>query len=133
MCQCACVRAYQNVNSQLSKVSNKTQKSNIRSCVQNFKLTNKYQITILRSTKNFKTNMNMHSFFFFSKKKKSGTKCVNVSPIPPNLNCTLSPMCKYMERSYPGDGETGWDRYDSKHSPQTCIQAQLSLKNKTLK
>jgi hypothetical protein len=26
-------------------------------------------------------------------------------------------MCKYMERSYPGDGETGWDRYDSKHSP----------------
>ena len=39
------------VNSQLSKVSDKTQKSNIRSCVQNFKLTNEYQITILRSTK----------------------------------------------------------------------------------
>jgi hypothetical protein len=43
------------VNSQLSKVSNKTQKSNIRSCVQNFKLANEYQIIILRSTKNFKT------------------------------------------------------------------------------
>jgi hypothetical protein len=41
-------------------------------------------------------------FFFFFKRDKV---CESVSPIPPNLNCTLSPMCNYMERANLGFGE----------------------------
>jgi hypothetical protein len=76
------------MNSQMPKISNQTlkkkKKSIIRSCVQNFKLTNEYQITILRSTKIFKTNMNMHFFSFQKKKKKKkwDKVCVNVSHTP---------------------------------------------------
>ena len=39
------------VNSHMPKVSNQNYNSVIRSCVQNFKLTNENQITIFRSTK----------------------------------------------------------------------------------
>jgi hypothetical protein len=75
------------VNSQLPKASNQLKKSNIRSCVQNFKLTDEINHKFLGQPK-FKDNMNMH-FFFFSKTRQV---CVNVSLLPPNLNHTLSPM-----------------------------------------
>jgi hypothetical protein len=45
--------------------------------------------------------MNMQ-FFFLQKRDKV---CAIVSPIPPNLNVTLSLMCKYMERANLGCGE----------------------------
>jgi hypothetical protein len=34
-----------------------------------------------------------HAILFFFKNKKWDQVCVNVSPTPPNLNYTLSPMC----------------------------------------
>jgi hypothetical protein len=51
---CANVRMLEqirHVNSQLSKVSNKAPNSIIRSCVQNFKLTDEINSQIFRSTK----------------------------------------------------------------------------------
>jgi hypothetical protein len=66
------------VNSQLPKASNQLKKSNIRSCVQNFKLTNEINHKFLGQPK-FKDNMSMH-FFFFLKNKTSVCKCVYPTP-----------------------------------------------------
>ena len=42
-------------------------------------------------------------FFFFYQKRNKVCKCVFITP---NLNCTLSPMCKYMERANLGRWKT---------------------------
>jgi hypothetical protein len=76
------------MNSQLPKASNQLKKSNIRSCVQNFKLTDEINHKFVGQPK-FKDNMNMHFFLSFSKTRQV---YVNVSLLPPNLNHTLSPM-----------------------------------------
>jgi hypothetical protein len=66
------------VNSQLSKVSNKTPNSIIRSCVQNFKLTDEIKSQIFRSTKILRQHE--HAFFFFSKTRQSVCNSVCHTP-----------------------------------------------------
>jgi hypothetical protein len=107
------------VNSQMPKVSNKLKNPTLDHVFKNFKLTNEYQIIILRSTKNFKTNMNMQFFFFYQKQKlgPSVCKCVPHTPklklhIVPNVCITWKDLTREMD-------ETVRNRFDSKHSPQT--------------
>jgi hypothetical protein len=86
---CANVRVLEqikHVNSQLSKVSNKTQEFYHQIMCSKFKLTDETKSQFFKSTKILRQHE--HAFFF----QKRDKVCVNVSPIPPNLNHTLSPM-----------------------------------------
>ena len=98
----------------------KLKNSIIRSCVQNFKVTDESQITILRSTKI--SRQYEHAFFLKKKTKKqkvgpSVCKCVPHTPklilhIVPNMCITWKDITWEMD-------ETVWNRFDLKHSPQT--------------
>jgi hypothetical protein len=87
------------VNSQLPKASNQLKKSNIRSCVQKFKLTDEINHKFLGQPK-FKDNMNMH--FFFLKNKTSVCKCV--SPTPKLESYIVPNVCTELKNKVKGIG-----------------------------
>ena len=78
------------VNSQNSKILSSDHVFKILSSLM------KSNHNFFRSTEILRQHEYAIFFFFFQKWDKV---CVNVSPIPPNFNYTLSPMCKYHGKS----------------------------------